>query len=158
MAAYVGSFYDTSTQVLDGANLEQAMRLNQVVPSATNGVISEGVSVVADSQITFEHAGVYNVQFSAQITKTDSGSDDVDIWLALGGAPLDWTNTQLTVAGNNGRAVAAWNFVLRVDAGDYVELMWSSPDADMRIAAFDPATGPTRPGIPSLIVTVNRVA
>ena len=118
--------------------------------------VSNGVSIVGGSQITFAHAGVYNIQFSAQLDKTGSNSDFIDIWLRQDGVDVPWSNTALTIAGA-ARSVAAWNFIVTVADGGNVQLMWSSPTATMEIVSAPAATGPTRPAVPSLIVTATRV-
>jgi len=101
---------------------------------------------------------MYNIQFSAQLDKTDAGTDLVDIWLALNGQnnPVPWTNTSVAVS-TTLKSVAAWNFVVELQANDFVQLMWSSPDANMRLFSQPATTNPTRPGIPSVIVTVTQV-
>lgn len=153
----VGSFYDTTTQVLIAANSAQPMTLNQATDGA-GGVIARGVSVAAPGRITVAEAGVYNIQFSAQLDKTDAGTDQVDIWLAINGQnnPVPWTNTSVAVS-TTLKSVAAWNFVIALQANDFVQIMWSSPDANMRLFSQPAATNPTRPGIPSVIVTVIQV-
>jgi hypothetical protein len=150
-----GSFYDTTTQTLSSANTAQAMSMNQST-NGVGGVIAQGVSVVSGSRITFAAAGVYNIQFSAQMDKTDAGSDDASIWLRQNGADVAWSNTNITLDATK-RSVAAWNFMISVNAGDYVQLMWSTPDVNMRILAGAAGTNPTRPAIPSLILTVQQV-
>lgn len=153
----VASFYDTTTQVLIATNSAQPMTLNQVT-DGTGGVIARGISVVAPGRITVSEAGTYNIQFSAQLDKTDAGTDLVDIWLALNGQnnPVPWTNTSVAVS-TTLKSVAAWNFVVELQANDFVQLMWSSPDANMRLFSQPATTNPTRPGIPSVIVTVTQV-
>ena len=152
-----GSFYDTTTQVLIAANSAQPMTLNQAT-DGNGGVIARGVSVVAPGRITVAEAGVYNIQFSAQLDKTDAGTDLVDIWLAINGQnnPVPWTNTSVAVS-TTLKSVAAWNFVIELNANDFVQIMWSSPDVNMRLFSQPAATNPTRPGIPSVIVTVTQV-
>jgi hypothetical protein len=100
---------------------------------------------------------VYNIQFSAQLDKTDSGDDVVDIWLCKNGSPVANSNTQTTLTGNNGKHVAAWNFFVNAAAADYYELCWSSPDAAVFLNYVAAASSPTRPAIPSVILTVNKV-
>ena len=153
----VASFYDTTTQVLIATNSAQPMTLNQVT-DGTGGVIARGISVVAPGRITVSEAGTYSIQFSAQLDKTDAGTDLVDIWLALNGQnnPVPWTNTSVAVS-TTLKSVAAWNFVVELQANDFVQLMWSSPDANMRLFSQPATTNPTRPGIPSVIVTVTQV-
>jgi hypothetical protein len=147
---YFGSFYSTQDQTSAGANTANKMTLNTTD-------ISNGVSIVSNSRITIANAGVYNIQFSAQLDKTDSGDDVVDIWLCKNGSNVANSNTQTTLTGNNGKHVAAWNFFVNAAAGDYYELCWSSPDAAVFLNYVAAASTPTRPAIPSVILTVNKV-
>ena len=145
---YCGAFYDTTTQ----NNLAQ---INKVKFNTT--YISDGVSIVDNTKITFAHTGRYNIQFSLQLDKIDSGTDDFDLWLMRNGETGPWTNTRVTLTGNSAKAVAAWNFVVDETAGTYVELAWYSLDSQLFIHAEEPRTNPARPGIPSAIVTVTQV-
>jgi len=153
---YYGSFYDTTTQAITSINTPNAMTFNQVSPGV-NGVVANGVSVVSGSRVTVATSGTYNIQFSAQLAKTDAGNDTMDIWLRVDGSDAEWTNTEVTITASQ-RAVAAWNFMIDLNAGQYVELMYSSADINTQILAAGPQTGPVRPGIPSVIVTVQRVS
>jgi hypothetical protein len=154
----VGVFYDTSIQTLVAANESQPMTLNRVT-DGVGGAVARGVSVQTPGRITVSVAGTFNIQFSAQLDKTDAGTDLVNIWLALNGQnnPIEWTNTVVAVS-STGKSVAAWNFVLDLAANDYVQLMWSSPDSAMRLFSQPAQIAPVRPGIPSLIVSVTQVA
>lgn len=155
-----GSFYDTTKQTNTTPGTPNAMRLNTTVASATNGV-----SIVSGSRITFATAGVYDIKFSAQLEReSGNGTDFVSIWLNRGtnggiSAPLEQTNTSvaITTAGPTGRQVAAWNFMVRAEAGDYYELMWACADANVVIQAVTDANTTYGPAIPSLILTVNQV-
>lgn len=147
---YCGSFYDTTIQSNPVANTARAMTLN-------SSSIADGVQVESSSHLKILHTGNYNIQFSAQFDKTDSGNDNVDIWLRKNGTNIAWTNTRLEVQGNNAKHIAAWNWVESASANDYYQIMWSSPDTNMRIFAETGLSNPTRPGIPSVIVTVTQV-
>lgn len=150
-AAY-GSFYDTTIQTNPTANVARAMTLNSTSSA-------DGVSVANFSRVTFATAGVYNLQFSAQIQKSDPGTDTIDIWLSKNGQNVADSNSQLvlTQSGVDSRTVAAWNFMFDAEVGDYVELMWSSPDTNISILSLVGQTGPQRPSIPSVIVTVTQI-
>lgn len=140
-----GAFYSTQTQT----NL---LPSNTMTMDVTQ--ISANISVVGGSRITFANSGNrYNIQFSAQLDKTDSGQDNMEIWLSKNGVDEPWSNTSVDVDNNNGRVVAAWNFVVEPSAGDYYELMWHSTDPDIRLYSQIVAT---RPAIPSLILTVTQ--
>lgn len=147
---YVGSFYDTTTQTNPVPNEVNKMKYN-------TSDISDGVQIVSNTQIKILHTGNYNIQFSAQFDKTDSGSDAVDIWVRKNNSNIDYTNTRLLVDGNNAKHVAAWNWVLFAEANDYFEICWSSPDGALRIYSESPQIDPVRPGIPSVILTVTQV-
>lgn len=117
-----------------------------------------GVSIVSNSQIKVANAGTYNLQFSAQVEKTDSGNDSIDIWLAKEGTNVPWSNTRLWLYGNGDKHVAAWNFIVTLAANEYVQIYWSSPDTDVRLYAETASTEPNRPpGIPSVIATITQV-
>ena len=152
------SAYDTTIQPssppVTAAN-EQIVTINTVDSSL-------GVSIVGGSRITVTRAGIYNLQFSAQFDKTDSGQDTFELWLKKNGQPLDWSNTSSDANNNNAKVVAAWNFVLPLNAGDYLELAWWSADVNMRLFARAaepavPGVSPARPAIPSVIVTIQGV-
>ena len=146
---YYGTFHSTVSQTNPVANTAIAITYN-----ATN--LSNGVSIVDNSKITVAHAGIYNLQFSLQIDKTDPGEDNIDLWLTKNGVNVDWTNTSISLPKTDSKFVAAWNFVEEAAPGDYFEIMWSSADTGMRIYARAPATNPDRPGIPSVILTVTE--
>jgi len=147
-----GSFYDTTTQT-NVAGTARSMSLNTT--DITNGVSVSGSTNPFNTYIKVENAGVYNIQFSAQVDKTDSGTDEIWIWIRKNGTSLTDTATSVQLQGNGAHYVAAWNFFVNAAAGDYFQLMWYSPDANVRLHA-EPAFGVV-PGIPSLIVTANRV-
>ena len=145
-----GSFLDlqTQTNTSPGNPLPILLRTTD---------LSSGVSVVDDTQVTVSQAGVYNIAFSAQITKTDAGTDTVYIWLRVNGTDVPDSNTALILIGNGAKQVAAWNFVVPLAAGQQATLMWASLDANARILYEDDTVTPYGPAIPSMIVTVNQV-
>lgn len=147
---YVGSFYDTTIQTNPVANTVNLFTFNSTW-------ITDGVQVIESSKLKVLHAGNWNIQFSAQVEKTDSGEDQINIWLRKNGSDIAYTNTRVTVDGNNAKVVTAWNWVVTSVANDYFQIAWSSADTDMRIYAEGAQTSPTRPGIPSIIVTVTQV-
>jgi hypothetical protein len=147
-----GSFYDTTTQTNPIANTARAMTLNTTVTA-------DGISIVDDSKVTFANDGVFSLQFSAQIQKSDPGTDTIDIWLAKNGVNVSATNSQLvlTSSGVDSRTVAAINFMFDVVAGDYVEVVWSSADTNISLLSLLAQSSPQRPVTPSLILSVNQI-
>ena len=148
---YYGSFYSTVDQSNGGATVANKMTYNTTD-------FSNGVSIVSNSRITMANAGVYNIQFSAQLDKTDSGDDTVQIWLQKNGSNIANSNTETTLTGNAGKHVAAWNWFVNAAAGDYFEICWHSSDTAVFLNYIAAASSPSRPAIPSVILTVNKVA
>jgi len=150
-----GSFRDTTTQQVDAVNTPKAMTFNQITPGL-NGVSANGVSVQFSSHIVVARTGTYNIQFSAQLTKTDSGNDIMDIWLRKNGVDVPLSNSEITITASL-RQVATSNYIIDLAAGDYVELMYSSADIATRILAIAPQTNPVRPAGPSITVAITQV-
>lgn len=145
-----GTFYSNVDQTNPVANTAMAMTFN-------NTGSANGVSVVSNSRLTIAKPGVYNIQFSAQVAKTGGGTSNVDIWLNQNGSPVAWTNTVIPVTSGSPQ-VAAWNFVENVTvANTYYEIMWSSADTLVLLDSQAANTSPTRPGVPSVIVSVTPV-
>ena len=143
-----GSFLSTADQQL-ALNTPGAMTLNVTTES-------DGVSIVAGSQITFAQDTTFDLQFSAQLHHRSGGGsgDNVYIWLALNGNPVPQSASRVHVNSNK-YAIAAWDWLLSVQAGDHVEVMWMTDNANIVLEALS-AVGPV-PEIPSLIVTVMGV-
>lgn len=148
--ALCGSFFDTTIQTNAGATAFNNMRLDSVD-------FANGITIASQSHITLSKTGKYNIQFSAQIDKTDSGNDEIEIWLSKNGSDLAWTSTTLELQGNNTELVAAWNWLVDASANDYYEIRWHSIDTTMRLLSRGTQSNPTRPAIPSLIVTVQQI-
>jgi hypothetical protein len=145
---YQGSFYDTTIQTSLGSEIK-AITLNSTD-------ISNGISVVNSSQIKVASAGVYNLQFSAQITKTQGGSaENVFIWFRKNGQDIANSNTAITLANNNTLLVASWNFFSQMSVNDYLQIMWYSTDVHIRLIAQSATAN--YPAIPSVIATMSKV-
>ncbi len=151
-AAY-GSFYDLTNQIAVAADSAVAMKLS-------NTDFASGISVQNDTQLRFLNAGVYNIQFSAQLDRNAGTAVQlVKIWLRKNGVNVPASATEVVISGGVSTAatVASWNFFQNLNAGDQVELMWSVSNPQVYIAYSPATTSPSRPAIPSLIVTVNQV-
>ena len=119
-AGYYGSFYSSLDQT-DGVTPHLMFCENT---ADADGVTMELGDEATKSQITFANAGTYNVQFSAQFHNTGGGGsgNTVHIWFKLNGTDIADSDTRLTVPSNAPYVVAAWNFIVSVAAGDYVEI------------------------------------
>ncbi len=148
---WYGSFFDTTNQNNTNPAIAYAMKFN-----STDG--ANGVSINDSSKIRVANSGVYNIQFSAQLINTSLDATTFDIWLAKNGEPVTNTNTTVSLDKKQTRYVAAWNFMIDLNANDYVELMWFSGQANAQIHYVGPQVNPTRPAVPSVILTVHQVS
>jgi hypothetical protein len=142
-----GSFYDTTDQTAALTNTAYSMTFNTT--DITNGVYIGSPT----SRVYVDTINIYNIQFSAQLINTAGGAHNAWIWLRKNGTDIPNSATVLRIEGNNTEAVAAWNFLLSMNAGDYFELMWEVSDVSVSLHA-DPATA-VHPAIPSIILTVT---
>ena len=118
------------------------------------------VSITNGSRIAVANTGVYNLQFSAQLANSANTNITFDIWLAYTGSNVANSNTQIDVnksAGQLGRAVAAWNWMLPIKANDYVQISWSCNASTGQLLAYGTQTNPMRPAIPSVIATLTQI-
>lgn len=142
-----GTFYDTTDQNAAASNTAYAITFNSTD-------LAEGVFLGSPtSRIYVDRPGAFNFQFSIQLSSTNSSSKDVYVWARINGVDVANSATKMTLKGSNETFVAAWNFVLRMNTGDYFELMWATTDTNVQILA-DPATA-FCPAIPSVIMTVS---
>lgn len=148
-----GSFYDTTTQTNPVANAVNLMKWNSVYSLGTSTVFG----VKRDTnRIYVSQAGIYNIQFSAQLDKTGGGAATFYIWIRVNGQAVKYSATKMVIAGPNDEKVASWNWILTLSANDYFEIAWSSSSTDAVLLA-EPAAGNV-PDVPSVIVTVSWVS
>ena len=151
-----GSFYDTTTQTVASGGIA-AMKFNSVDTDATSGVSVEPDPSNRKNKITVSKTGVYNVMFSAQIFRESGGSSkQVIIWLRKNGVDVPASATHVAVQSNARYLVAAWNFFIQLDAGEYCQIMWTQ-DNDITLQYEAANTTIPYPSVPSIILTVNEV-
>jgi hypothetical protein len=150
---FYGSFYDTTIQTALTSTTGYAFKLNTTAESY--GVLIENNGSGNPTHIKVFNQGVYNIQFSAQLDKSSGSTAHIEIWLRKNGTDIPDSATIVAIQGTNAETVPAWNFMLSLNANDYIELMWRTDDTNLLIL-YEPATS-IRPVIPSLIVTVQQV-
>lgn len=151
-----GSFYDTTTQTLTSGSIA-AMKFNSVDTDATSGVSVEPDPSNRKNKITVSKTGVYNIMFSAQLERLSGGvSKQVVVWLRKNGTDVPNSATHVAVQANANYLVIAWNFFVKLNAGEYCQIMWTQDDA-IEIKYEAPNTIVPYPATPSIILTVNEI-
>ena len=155
-SAPYGSFQDSTDQT--AANTTTAYSVNFNTTDYSNGV-----TLSNSSRLNVKNYGIYNVQFSLQFKNTTNDSQDVDIWFAKNGTNVDNSNSRFALparksTGDPSHLIAAMNFFIELQANDYIELKWRVSDTGVSLEQYGTSTSPTRPTVPSAIVTVQYVA
>ncbi len=150
-----GLFYDATSQTAPSSA--------SVYPVAIGSTIASNmISIASGNQITVARTGLYNVQFSLAFKNSAAQATDVQIWFRHNTVDEPYSNTDLTIPPKhgavNGAAVAAWNFLIEMNAGDYIQLMWWNEAATVTMPTLGPFTAPVRPYAPSAIVSVVEEA
>jgi hypothetical protein len=151
-----GAFQDSTDQVAANTTTAYAVTFNTTD-------FSNGVTIASSSRITVADAGIWNLQFSIQFTNTTNSSQDVDVWFRVNGTNVANSNSRFGFAPRKGASdpyhtIAAMNYFVSLNATDYVEIMWRPTDVGVTIEQYAAGTSPTRPAVPSAIVTMSFVS
>jgi hypothetical protein len=155
-SAPYGAFQDTTDQTAANTTTAYAVTLDTTD-------YSNGVYLSNSSRLNVRNYGIYNIQFSIQLKNTTNDSQDTDIWFRKNGTNVAGSNSRFSMparksTGDPSHLIAAMNFFLEMNAGDYVEVMWRVSDVGVSIEQYPTSTSPTRPSIPSAIITLHYVA
>jgi hypothetical protein len=151
-----GAFQDSTDQTAVSTTVAYPVTFNTTD-------FSNGVSVASNSRITVTTAGLYNLQFSIQLTNTTNASQDVDIWFRVNGTNVANSNSRFGLAlrkspGDPYHIIAALNYFISLNATDYIEIVWRTTDTGVYIEHYAASVSPTRPAIPSAIATMSFVS
>ena len=151
-----GAFQDSTDQTAANTTTAYAVTFNTTD-------FSNGVTIASGSRITVADAGIWNCQFSIQLKNTTNDTQDVDIWFRKNGTNIDNSNSRFNLSprkssGDPSHMIAAMNFFVSLNASDYIEIMWRVSDVGVSIEQYPAGTSPTRPTIPSAIVTMSFVS
>lgn len=151
-----GSWEDSTTQSVASITTAYPITFNTVD-------MSEGITLQSSSQFKVSYSGIYNVQFSLQLSSLDVATQDVDIWFRVNGTDIPKSNSIFGLAPRKTSTdpyhiVAALNYFASLNANDYIQVMWRASSLTVTIQAIAAQTSPTRPATPSAILTMNYIS
>ena len=151
-----GAFQDSTDQTAANTTTAYAVTFNTTD-------FSNGVTIASGSRITVADAGIWNLQFSIQFTNTTNASQDVDVWFRVNGTNVANSNSRFGFAPRKGvgdpfHIIAAMNYFVSLNATNYIEIMWRPTDVGVTIEQYAASASPTRPAVPSAIVTMSFVS
>jgi len=146
-----GSFWSSSNQTIPSANAIIPVGLSYSDTSGNGIVLNNGNEL----QVLF--GGVYNIQFSLQLSNSGGSSSEGTIWIRKNGSDVPDTAGDVFMQSTTTKLLPAWNYVLQLDANDYIQLMFSADSTNMSLLALPASTTPVHPAIPSAIITMTQV-
>ena len=114
------------------------------------------------SRIRFDHTGQYLISISCQVTNRDNAIHEFELWAKNTGVNYPLSNTRFDIPARKtssiwGHTTATANGIFTVtdtDA-DYLEMAWWADSTLVFVEHYDARTSPTRPAIPSVILTAT---
>ncbi len=151
-----GAFHDSTDQVAASTTVATAITFDTTD-------FSNGVTLSNSSRFNVSQSGIYNIQFSIQLKNTTNDSHDVDIWFRKNGTNIDNSNSRYhpparKSTGDPSHMIAALNLFAELNSGDYVEIMFKVDNVNVTLEHFAASASPTRPAVPSAIVTLSFVS
>ena len=135
-----------------------------VSTSAT--VASTTITGSITSRLVVTYGGIYNIQFSVQTKNVSAQAYDLDIWLRQDGPgpgiDIPGSRGSVTVPPKHGAihggGITGWNYFVKLEAGQFVEIWWSVDNVDVTLPAYSATTAPVRPSTASAVVTMSYVS
>jgi hypothetical protein len=113
----------------------------------------------------FDYPGQYLIIFSLMFTNRENAAKEIEVWAKNSGTNYPLSNTRFDIAAR--KSVSIWSHVVASVSGiftvndpvtEYLEIAWWSDGADVYLEHYAAGTSPTRPAIPSVILTANLVS
>ena len=127
--------------------------------------VTNGIRVVDNSKIYVPCAGQYLVTFTLQVTNRGNAVQEFEVWAKDTGTNYPLSNTRFDIAARKSSGV--WAHIVPAITGiftvndpinNYLEIAWWSDSLDVFLENYPEGTSPTRPAIPSVILTINFVS
>jgi hypothetical protein len=161
---------------LTGTGITAGTRITNQVSGTTGGVgvytvsISQEVGSIAiqgsrASKIMFDYPGQYLINVSLQVSNRDNASGEFEIWAKNTGTNYPYSNTRFDMDARKSNSI--WSHIVPAIAGiftvkdpttEYLELAWWSDRAGAFLENYPAGTSPTRPEIPSVILTAAFIS
>jgi hypothetical protein len=127
--------------------------------------LSNGIRVVDNSKIYVPCSGQYLVTFTLQMTNQSNTAAEFEVWAKDTGVNYPLSNTRFDIPARKSSTI--WSHVVPAITGiftvndpsvNYLEIAWWSDNIDVYLEHYAAGTSPTRPEIPSVILTINFVS
>jgi len=155
---YLGFPYGAFSSSKDQSTTANTATLMTLDTTDFNSQIS-----IDSSKIIVENPGIYNLQFSVQLENSNNAPQDVFIWLKQNGVDIAGSTGIVGMParknpGDPFHAIYGWNYFLSMKTSDYVEIYWSTTNANVSIQYYPASGTPTKPSTQSVVATMTFVS
>lgn len=128
-------------------------------------VITQGIRVENTDEIWFDEPGQYLVTFTLQVTNRGNTAAEFEVWAGYNGTNYPLSNTRFDIPAR--KTATIWAHIVPAITGiftvtnpdtEYLTIKWWSDSTDVYLEHYAAGTSPTRPEIPSVIMTVNLIS
>jgi hypothetical protein len=145
------------------SNLTQTTTANTATLMTMNTTDFTSNVTLNSSNITVEYAGIYNLQFSAQLENSANQPEDVYIWLKQNGVDIPGSTGVVGLQarknpGDPAHDIKGWNYFLSMNARDNVSIHWSTTQSTVTIPFYAASGSPTKPATQSVVTTITFVS
>jgi hypothetical protein len=128
-------------------------------------IFQYGIRVENNTRIKFDYPGQYLIIVNCQFTNRSNTAAEFELWAKDQGVNYPLSNTRFDIPARKSvsifsHVVAVINGIFTINNPDteYLEIAWWSDNADVYLEHYAAGTSPTRPEIPSVILTANFVS
>ena len=128
-------------------------------------VIVQGIEVRNTDEVWFKQAGQYLVNFRLQVSNRSNAVQEFEVWAGYDGTNYPLSNTRVDLPARKdsstwGHTVVTVSGIFTVSNPDteYLTIKWWASSTDVFLEHYAAGTSPTRPEIPSVIMTINFVS
>jgi hypothetical protein len=163
-------------QLSNGIILPYAMLMSELDQDLTSTTTEElltydvvaaanGIRVVDNSKIYVPCSGQYLVTFRLQVSNRSNATQEVEIWAKDTGVNFPDSRTRFDIAAR--KDATTWSHVVPTVTGiftvndpstNYLQIAWWASSTDVFLEHYAAESTPTRPEIPSVILTINFIS
>ena len=152
---YYCIFYDTAKQT---AFTSTATPVKFNFKQIANKINITNNTANNPTRIVVLEAGIFQVNYHLQFIKSDAGADEIIVWFRKNSAAIAYTNNTYIIQGLGIKNTINNNFLLELDANDYIELFFSVKNVNTALQGTTSTTAtPSRPATPAASISMYTV-
>ena len=150
--SYYCVFYDTAKQT---AFTSTATPVKFNFKQIANKISIANNTANNPTRIVVLEAGIFQVNYHLQFIKSDAGTDEIIVWFRKNSAAIAYTNNTYIIQGSGIKNTINNNFLLELDANDYIELFFSVKNVNTALQGTTSTTAsPSRPATPAASISM----